>query len=85
MFVREKVARGHRYLYLVESVREGKQVRQRTIRALGRKDVLQASGELDRLIASLARHSERAMVLSDMEAGDIACIHIGGPILFGRR
>ena len=35
MFVREKVARGHCYLYLVESVREGKQVRQRTIRALG--------------------------------------------------
>ena len=84
MFVCEKVARGQRYLYLVESVREGKRVRQRTIRALGRKDVLHASGELDRLIASLARHSERAMVLSDMEAGRLACIRIGGPLLFGR-
>ena len=31
MFVCEKVARGHRYLYLVESVREGKRVRQRVI------------------------------------------------------
>ena len=79
MFIREKIARGHRYLYLVESVREGKRVRQRTIRALGRKDVLHASGELDRLIASLARHSEPAMVLSDMEAGALACIRIGGP------
>ncbi len=40
MFVREKTARGHTYLYLylVESVREGGRVRQRTIRALGRKD-----------------------------------------------
>ena len=84
MFVCEKIARGHRYLYLVESVREGKRVRQRTIRALGRKDVLQASGELDRLIASLARHSERAMVLSDMAAGHLACVRIGGPLLFGR-
>ena len=84
MFVREKIARGHRYLYLVESVREGKRVRQRTIRALGRKDVLQASGELDRLIASLARHSEQALVLSDMEAGRLACTRIGGPLLFGR-
>ena len=84
MFVRETTARGHRYLYLVESVREGKRVRQRTIRALGRKDVLQASGELDRLIASLARHSERAVVLSDMEAGHVACMRIGGPLLFGR-
>ena len=84
MFVCEKIARGHRYLYLVESVREGKRVRQRTIRALGRKDVLHASGELDRLIASLARHSERAMVLSDIGAGRLACVRIGGPLLFGR-
>ena len=84
MFVREKIARGDRYLYLVESVREGGRVRQRTIRALGRKDALHASGELDRLIASLARHSERAMVLSDMEAGRLACTRIGGPLLFGR-
>ena len=84
MFVREKIARGHRYLYLVESVREGGRVRQRTIRALGRKDVLQASGELERLAASFARHSDRAVVLSDMEAGRIACIRIGGPLLFGR-
>ena len=84
MFVREKIARGHRYLYLVESVREGKRVRQRTIRALGRKDMLQASGELDRLIASLARHSEQALVLSEMEAGALACVRIGGPLLFGR-
>ena len=75
---------GRRYLYLVESVCEGKRVRQRTIRALGCKDVPQASGELDRLIASLARQSERAMVLSDMEAGALACIRIGGPLLFRR-
>ena len=84
MFVREKVARGHRYLYLVESVREGGRVRQRIVRPLGRKDALLASGELDRLIASLARHSERAMILSEMEAGRLSCTRIGGPLLFGR-
>ncbi len=61
-----------RYLCLAESVREGKKARQRTIRTLGRQDVLKASGEIDRLIASLARHSERAIVLNDMEAGDFA-------------
>ena len=83
MFVRETTARGHRYLYLVESVREGKRVRQRTIRALGRKDALQASGELDRLIASLARHSERSPVLNDMADGALACVRIGGPLLVG--
>src|SRR5512143_1765704 len=84
MFVREKIARGHRYRYLVESVREGGRVRQRIVRALGRKDDVLASGELDRLLAALARHSERAMILSDMDAGRIACTRIGGPLLFGR-
>ena len=84
MYVREKTARGHTYLYLVESEREGGRVRQRIIRALGRKDVLLASGELQRLAASLARHCDRAIILSDMEAGRIACARIGGPLLFGR-
>ena len=46
MYVREKTARGHTYLYLVESERDGGRVRQRIIRALGRKDALLASGEL---------------------------------------
>ena len=59
-------------------------MRQRTIRVLYRKDILQDSGQLDRLIASFARHSERSMVLSDMEVGRLACIRIGGPLLFGR-
>src|ERR1700761_6415412 len=84
MFVREKIARGHTYLYLVENEREGGRVRQRIIRALGRKDVLMASGELDRLAASLVRHCNRAVILSDMEAGRVACTRIGGPLLFGR-
>jgi len=83
MFVVERVARGHR-LYLVESVREGKTVRQRTIKALGRKDVLAASGELDRPAASIARHAERSVILSDIDAGRIAARRIGGPLLFGR-
>ena len=84
MFVVERVARGHRYLYLVESVREGKVVRQRTIKALGRKDALAASGELDRLAASIARHAERSIILSDIDEGKITAQRIGGPLLFGR-
>jgi hypothetical protein len=84
MFVREKTARGHRYLYLVENEREGGRVHQRIIRALGRKAVLLASGELERLAASLVRHCDRAVILSDIEAGRVACTRIGGPLLFGR-
>ena len=44
MFVREKKIKGYSYLYLVESVREGKQTKQRIIKNLGRKDVVLASG-----------------------------------------
>ena len=84
MFVREKTARGHTYLYLVENEREGGRVRQRIIRALGRKDALIASGELERLAASLARHCDRTIILTAMAAGRIACTRIGGPLLFGR-
>src|SRR5690606_39411913 len=53
-------------------------------KALGRKDVLAASGELDRLAASIARHAERSVILSDIDAGRIAARRIGGPLLFGR-
>jgi hypothetical protein len=30
------------------------------------------------------RHCDHAIILSDMEAGRIACARIGGPLLFGR-
>jgi len=84
MYVVEKSAGGHRYLYLVEGVREGKKVRQRTILALGRKDTLEANGQLERLTSSLARFTEHSMLLSDIDAGRIAALRLGGPLLFGR-
>ena len=85
MFVVEKVARGHRYLYLVESIREpGGRVRQRILQPLGRKDILVASGALERLLQSIGRHCERSLIFSEIAAGTIACRRIGAPLLFGR-
>jgi hypothetical protein len=85
VFVVEKAARGHRYLYLVESVREpGGRIRQRILQPLGRKDLLAASGGLDRLLESIARHSEHSLILSQMATGAMACRRIGGPLLFSR-
>jgi len=66
LFIREKSARPYLPLSRRERARE-RRIRQRIIRALGRKDVLLASGELDRLAASLVRHCDRAVILSDME------------------
>jgi hypothetical protein len=84
VFLREKTAKGHTYLYLVESVREGGRVHQRIVHALGRKDALLAGGDLPRLAAAFARHSQRTLLLSDIDAGRLACSRIGGPLLFGR-
>jgi hypothetical protein len=87
VFVREKHINGYTYLYLVESVREDGRAKQRIIKNLGRKEVVVASGELDRLAASVARYAERAVVLSQFEAGNpdgLACKRIGAPLLFGR-
>ena len=70
MFVREKHINGYTYLYLVESVREDGRAKQRIIKNLGRKEVVVASGELERLASSVARYAERAVVLSQLAAGN---------------
>jgi hypothetical protein len=87
VFVREKRINGYTYLYLVETVREDGRAKQRIIRNLGRKEAVVASGGLERLAASVARYAERAVVLSQLEAGNpdgLACRRIGAPLLFGR-
>jgi hypothetical protein len=87
MFVREKRINGYTYLYLVETVREGGRAKQRIIKNLGRKEAVTASGALERLASSVARYAERAVVLSQLEAGNpagLACKRIGAPLLFGR-
>ena len=87
MFVREKHINGYTYLYLVETVREDGRAKQRIIKNLGRKDAVLASGGLERLATSVARYAERAVVLSQLEAGNpdqLACRRIGAPLLFGR-
>jgi len=87
VFVREKHINGYTYLYLVDSVREQGRAKQRIIKNLGRKEIVVASGELERLASSVARYAERAMVLSQLEAGNpdgLACKRFGAPLLFGR-
>src|SRR5215211_2809420 len=87
MFVREKRINGYTYLYLVETVRENGRAKQHIIKNLGRKEAVTASGALERLASSVARYAERAVVFSQLEAGNpagLACTRIGAPLLFGR-
>ena len=67
MFVRAKrsVRSGHAYEYLqlVRSYRESGRVRQQVLATLGRRDALVASGQLDGLLVSLARFSEKLRIV----------------------
>src|SRR5262249_7450720 len=55
MFIREKRIGAYTYVYLVETVRENGKIKQRIIRNLGRKEAVEAAGDLDRLARSAAR------------------------------
>jgi hypothetical protein len=86
VYFRRKTSAGRAYLQIVESRREGDQVRQQVIATLGRFDELQKSGQLERLVRSGARFATKAMVLSAL-AGDtvkIASRRIGPALLFER-
>ena len=55
MYFRRKTSAGRNYLQIVESRRDGDQVRQQVIATLGRFEELQASGQLERLVRWCAR------------------------------
>ena len=87
MFVRVKKIGAYGYLYLVENAREGGRHVQRVIKALGRRDEVEASGLIDGLIASAARHSRRSIVLSRFYRGELPELRrlsIGPDMVFGR-
>jgi hypothetical protein len=87
MYFRRKTSAGRAYLQIVESRRDGAQVRQQVIATLGRFEELQASGQLERLVRSGARFATKAMVLSaasDEAAIKIAVRRIGPALVFER-
>ena len=87
MFFRVKPAGTYRYLQIAHSVREGKKVRQQVIATLGRLDLLQQSGQLDRLMRSGVRQCEGLAVLDAHAAGEtqpVAVRRIGPELVFGR-
>ena len=60
MFARVKKSGKHHYLQVVENRREGKKTVQRVVSTLGRMDQLTAKGEIEVLVRSLARFSEKS-------------------------
>jgi transposase len=87
MFVRVKKRDDKQYLMIVESRRTGARIEQITVASLGRLDKLQESGQLDALLTSLARFSEKLCVLGAHERGESVTARarrIGPALLFGR-
>ena len=87
MFFRSKPVGSYRYLQIVHSVRDVKKVRQQVIATLGRLDLLEVSGQLERLMRSGLRHCESFAVLDAHAAGEIdpvAIRRIGPDLVFAR-
>jgi hypothetical protein len=87
MFTRDKRIGPYTYIYLVENVRENGRTKQRIIANLGRREVVVARGDLDRLARSVARLAQRSMVLSLVEGEappNVVCRRIGPALLFER-
>ncbi len=63
MFARIKKSGRNQYLQIVENRREGPKTKQRVLVTLGRMDQLQAKNEIESLVKSLARFSEKVLLI----------------------
>lgn len=59
MFVRQKRVGNYTYLQLVENRRVEGKIRQRVVATLGRLECLQAGGQVDSLLRSLAWFADK--------------------------
>jgi transposase len=87
LFVRTQTNGSRTYLLIVDNVRVDGKVKQRVLHRLGRLDELLAGGQLDSLIQSLGRFSEKLTILGAHAQGDSIVTHstrIGPPLLFQR-
>lgn len=74
-------------MQIVRSQRAGHRVQQQVLTTLGRLDVLQASGQLERLLRSGLRYCETIRVIDAHAAGEtepVRVYSIGPDLLFGR-
>jgi transposase len=87
LFIRTQTNAERTYLLLVENERVEGRVKQKVIARLGRLDELLESGELDRLLQSLGRFSEKYSVLGAHANGEAVTTRtrIVGPALIFQR
>jgi transposase len=85
MFARVKKSGNNQYLQIVENRREKGKVVQRVITTLGRLDQMSEKGEVEALVRSLSRFSERTLlILSEKSKVSASAIKIGPALIFER-
>ncbi len=87
MFFRIKKSGPRQYLQLVQNRWEDGRSKQRVLLTLGRVDQLQESGQLDALLTSGSRFSDKLMVLSELQKGTLPTLStrsIGTAKIFGK-
>jgi transposase len=85
MFARLKKSGKYQYLQIVENRRDGKKTVQRVIATIGRMDQLQAGSDIETLVRSLSRFSEKVLlVLSGKNDVHASAKKIGPSLIFDR-
>jgi len=87
VFFRTQTNGSRAYLLIVDNVRVDGKVKQRVLHRLGRLDVLLANGQLDALLQSLGRFSEKLAILGAHAQGDSIATRsarIGPALIFQR-
>jgi transposase len=87
MYVRTKTTEGRTYLQIVESYWQDGKSRQRVIATLGRIDKLEEKDQIDGIIRSLSRFSNKVKVTEDYREGKLKAkevTRIGPDLITGR-
>jgi len=85
MFARVKKSGSYQYLQIVENRWEKGQTRQRVIATIGRLDQMSEKGEVESLVRSLSRFSEKTLlILSDKSKVSASAKKIGPALIFER-
>jgi len=87
MFFRVKPSGPRQYLQIVASYRDEGKVRQKVFATLGRLEHLQETGDLDSLLRSGMKFSEKLAYIDSYEKGELSAVEdkkIGLPMVFGR-
>ena len=71
MFARVKTSGQHQYLQIVQNRREGTKTIQRVVATIGRMDQIQQKGEIENLVRSLSRYSEKVLLVLSGKSDDI--------------